>query len=337
MAAYPPVGQMPPPGLVVFALASALAAAWVWWDGRARFPSPTGGLGVWVAGTLLALPVFLPLYLLAARPPGRVTRCPACGRLTLSHRAACLHCAHPLAFDAPPDRWGLGEAVGVAVVFMVTLPVVVQALGLEATPTLGPLSAVAVIQNGLFVILALYVVRRRYRQPASAVGLSLRGWQRLVAVGVAVGVATVPVSVGAEHLAVRAIGLLVGPHRAEAMAEAEHARDVLAGILRQPLSGVELAWVLLLVCVLVPVGEEIFFRGLLYGALRPWSSVGAAVVSAVYFAAVHQQVVHFLPISLLGVVLAAVYGWTGSLVAPMTVHGINNLVAVLAILNNWNL
>ncbi len=337
MTAHLDAGQVLPFGLAAFVLVSALAAAWVWWDGQARFPRPGAELWVWAAGTLVALPVFLPLYLLGARPVGRIARCPACGRPTLSHRAACLHCAHPLAFDALPDRWGLGEAVGVAVVFMVTLPVVVQTLGLEVTSDLGQLSAVAVVQNALFVALALYVVRGRYRLRPAAIGLSLKRWPLALAAGMAVGAATIPLSVGAERLAVRALGWLVGLQRAEAMAEAEHARDVLAGILRGPLTGAELAWVVVLVCVLVPVGEEVFFRGLIYGALRSWSPAGATAVSALYFAGVHQQVVHFLPILLLGVVLAVLYERTGSLVAPVVVHGINNLVAVLAILNNWNL
>ncbi|MDR7401123.1 MAG: CPBP family glutamic-type intramembrane protease [Armatimonadota bacterium] len=336
MVAQSSLGQVIPAGLTAFALASALAAAWVWRDARARLSGPEAEVWVWAVGTLVALPVFLPLYLLAARPVGRTIHCPVCGRPTLSHRASCLHCGHPLAFDAPPGHWGLGEAVGVAVVFLVTLPVAAQALGLEVTSALPVLSAVAVAQNALFVGLALYVVRRRYRLPGSAVGLTLRAWPQTAAVGLAVGAASVSLSVGAEHLAVWAIGLLVGRERAEAMAEAEHARDVLAGILRGPLTGVELAWVVVLVCVLVPVGEELYFRGLLYGALRPHSPALATAVSAVVFAAVHQQVIHFLPILLLGVVLAVLYQRTGSLVGPMVVHGINNLVAVLAILNNWN-
>ena len=335
MTAYPPVGQAPL-GFVVFAAVSALAAVWVWRDGQGRFPPPASEAWVWAAGTLVALPVFLPLYLLAARPAGRTVRCPACGRPTLSHRAACLHCLHPLAFDAPPDRWGLGEAVGVAVVFMVTLPVAAQALGVGAA-SLGALSAMAVVQNVLFVALTLYVVRRRYRLPPEAVGLTREGWAQMAAAGMAVGAATIALSVGAERLAVWGIGLVVGPQRARAMADAEHARDVLAGILRGPLTGPELAWVVAMVCVLVPVGEEVFFRGLLYGALRWWSPAGAAAVSALYFAAVHQQVVHFLPIFLLGVILAVLYQRTGSLVGPAMVHGVNNLVAVLAILNNWPL
>src|SRR5206468_7315240 len=111
----PPL-QAFPPGLAIFIAVSAAAAAWVAQDARARFAGGPGEGWVWAIGTLVALPIFLPLYLIAARPVGSVAVCPSCGRRTIGHRAACLHCGHPITFEAFPDTWGWGEVVGIAVV-----------------------------------------------------------------------------------------------------------------------------------------------------------------------------------------------------------------------------
>jgi len=332
-----PLLQVFPLGLVIFIAVSAAAAAWVAQDARARFAGGPGEGWVWAVGTLVALPIFLPLYLIAARPVGSVTVCPSCGRGTLGHRATCLHCGHPITFEAFPDTWGLGEVVGVAVVFMVSLPVIAQAVGVEEMPTLAELSTFAVAQNMLFLALAAYVARVRYRRPLTELGLRGDRWAWRAAGGIIVGSVTIPLSAASEQLAVRLIGMVVGPQRAEAMAAAEHANDVLVRLLQTQLSTPELAWIVILVGVIVPLGEEVFFRGFVYGTLRRWGVLPGVVLSAIYFGAVHQQIVHLLPIIVLGIVLALLYERTGSLVPSIAVHGINNVVAILSILYGWNI
>jgi len=325
------------PGFAAFLIGSALAATWVHLDHRARADGPRWERVAWWLGTLLALPIFLPIYLLAARPPGHLVRCPACGRPTVAHRAACQHCGNAIAFEPAPRIWGLGEVVGIGVVFMLALPVIAAALRLDDVPSLGELSVFAVAQNGLFVGLIVYVVRARYRLPLAAVGIRAERWPLWAAAGILAGGVSIPISMQAEELAITVIGLVVGRPAAEQMARQEHASDVLTGILQGPLTAAQLAWILVLVCALVPVGEELFFRGFVYGTLRRWGVAAAVGLSALFFAAVHQQLVHFLPIFLLGVILALLYERTGSLVPAVIVHAINNLVAILAVLRHWNI
>ncbi len=327
----------PPPEVLVFLAISAAAATWVSIDYRARADGSRWERVAWWLGTLVALPIFLPIYLVAARPTGHLIHCPSCGRPTLVHRAACRHCGTPIAFEPPPQVWGLGEVIGLSLVFLFTLPVVAAAVGVEGPPTLGQLSVFAVAQNLLFIGLTIYVVRQRYRLPLDRLGLRASRWPQWVAGGAVVGAVTVPLSLAAEWVAVVLIGTFLGRPRVEAMAEQEHLSDVLTGILQDPLTTVQIVWVLALVCVLVPIGEEMFFRGLVYGTLRRWGVTAATVLSALLFAAVHQQVVHFLPIALLGVVLALLYERTGSLLPAVIVHAANNMVAVLGALYNWNI
>jgi membrane protease YdiL (CAAX protease family) len=329
--------EVSPVVLIVLTLVSAAAATWVYVDYRARAAGSRWERIAWWLGTLVALPVFLPIYLVAARPPGNLTRCPSCDRLTLAHRAVCQHCGEPIAFEPSPELWGLGEIIGLSLVFILTLPVIAAAVGISPTPTLEQLTVFAIAQNLLFVALTIYVVRTRYRLPLDRLGLRADRWPVWLPVGVVVGAASIPLSLGAERVAVAVIGAIVGTARAEAMSEQEHLTDVLTGILQRPLTTAQIVWLVLLVCALVPIGEEMFFRGFVYGSLRRWGAAAATVLSALFFGAVHQQVVHFLPIVVLGVILALLYERTGSLLPAMLVHAVNNLVAVLGALYQWNI
>ena len=329
--------EVSPVVLLLVTAVSAAAATWVYVDYRARATSRRWERVAWWLGTLLALPIFLPIYLIAARSPGRLIRCPSCGRLTLAHRAACRHCGTPIAFEPSPEIWGLGEVIGLGLVFMLALPVIAGAIGVGPVPTLGQLSAFAIAQNLLFIGLTVYVVRGRYRLPLDRLGLRADRWPLWLGGGTVIGAASIPLSMAAESAAVAFIGAFVGRGRAEAMAEQEHLTDVLTGILQRPLATTQIVWIVLLVCVLVPIGEEMFFRGFVYGTLRRWGVAAAAVLSALFFAVVHQQIVHFLPIALLGLVLAVLYERTGSLLPAMIVHAANNIVAVLGALYRWNI
>ena len=97
----------------------------------------------------------------------------------------------------------------------------------------------------------------------------------------------------------------------------------------------------LAIAVLAPVGEEWLFRGLFFRSLRDglarWlplsfaSSVGI-VVSSSLFAVVHVgegQITQWPALFIMGVLLALTYEWTGSLLAPMMVHALNNTLALL--------
>lgn len=83
-----------------------------------------------------------------------------------------------------------------------------------------------------------------------------------------------------------------------------------------------------LATVVVPVVEEIVFRGMLYTALRAQMRVWpAALVSGGIFAVVHPALPgQFLPILALGVVLAILREKTGSLAPSVVCHSINNAV-----------
>lgn len=83
--------------------------------------------------------------------------------------------------------------------------------------------------------------------------------------------------------------------------------------------------------VIASITEEILFRGFLYAILRRYAGAfGSIVASALVFAFLHEPIA-FLPIFVIGCLLAYLYERTGSLIAPIAAHASNNLYAFLFI------
>lgn len=86
-----------------------------------------------------------------------------------------------------------------------------------------------------------------------------------------------------------------------------------------------LALTVALACVVGPVTEELFFRGVLYAAIRQRTSrLVSMLASGAIFSLIHTNPIGFLPIMLLGCLLAYVYERTGSLIGPLAVHMFHN-------------
>ncbi|MBI4260050.1 MAG: CPBP family intramembrane metalloprotease [Actinobacteria bacterium] len=103
--------------------------------------------------------------------------------------------------------------------------------------------------------------------------------------------------------------------------------------LPEALSGPQWAVAGFAAIVLAPVAEELFFRGLLFGALRGrMPFLPAAAISAVVFAATHFQPDAFSYLLLASVILvvglglALIYERRGSLLAPILAHALFNAV-----------
>ena len=80
-------------------------------------------------------------------------------------------------------------------------------------------------------------------------------------------------------------------------------------------------------CV-VPVTEEIIFRGCLYQSLKKAAGVRWAVcLSAAVFALVHMEPVVLPLLFVMGLLMAVAYERTGSLLIPIALHVVNNLIA----------
>ncbi|MFA5038908.1 MAG: CPBP family intramembrane glutamic endopeptidase [Candidatus Omnitrophota bacterium] len=85
----------------------------------------------------------------------------------------------------------------------------------------------------------------------------------------------------------------------------------------------------LVIFMLGPFLEELFFRGCLYSALRGrMNFVPAMLISSFIFALLHGYFFLFFYVFLVGLSLARLYEKTQALVAPLSFHMLNNLVVL---------
>ena len=90
-------------------------------------------------------------------------------------------------------------------------------------------------------------------------------------------------------------------------------------------------WVLMLSAVAAaPIGEELFFRGMLYCTLKRYVDIRSAILlQGVIFGFAHSfGILHAIMASFLGIAFALVYEWRKTIVAPMCVHVLQNAAAV---------
>ncbi|HEY4154943.1 MAG TPA: type II CAAX endopeptidase family protein [Puia sp.] len=89
----------------------------------------------------------------------------------------------------------------------------------------------------------------------------------------------------------------------------------------------------LLVGVMAAVGEELFFRGIMQRLLiqackSPWAGI---ILTAAIFSAFHGQFMGFIPRMILGIILGALYWYSGSIIPAMAGHFIYNTGQLLLV------
>jgi membrane protease YdiL (CAAX protease family) len=90
---------------------------------------------------------------------------------------------------------------------------------------------------------------------------------------------------------------------------------------------------LLLAVVVAPMAEETIFRGYIYGVLkRSMGGVGAGVLSAALFAAMHLNLAALPALFVLALCLTLAYEATGSILVNIFMHGLFNLSMLLVML-----
>ncbi len=199
------------------------------------------------------------------------------------------------------------EAVGVLALW-VALELVLGALVPRPASPARALAWAGVLRASETVVLGLWWRARGW----TLAGLGLRG-----PAGRQGLVAGVKVSLGLA-LAVAAV---------EAAARLTTGTSALAALAGRPARGAELAALLAVGVAVGPLFEEILFRGVLYGGLRKrWGPAAATGVVTLLFALAHLGTT---PVpwtqALGGILFCAAYEVSGSLWAPLIVHGAGNL------------
>lgn len=113
-------------------------------------------------------------------------------------------------------------------------------------------------------------------------------------------------------------------------------QDLLAvfnGVQSKPL----LAAMLFIACILAPLNEELLFRGAIFRFCRQrFGRAIALLVSGALFGALHRNWASFVPLAVLGAVLALAYERTGDIRVPIVAHGLFNLNTLVILLSGLN-
>lgn len=89
-------------------------------------------------------------------------------------------------------------------------------------------------------------------------------------------------------------------------------------------------------CLIIPIAEELLYRGVVFRRLRMFcGAVPAIILSAVIFGVMHANLVQFLYAGILGVLLAFLLQSTDRMYAPILGHIAANVVAVIRQETGW--
>jgi membrane protease YdiL (CAAX protease family) len=180
-----------------------------------------------------------------------------------------------------------------------------------------PFVAVSTIVRDLSLVCLIFFFLWRNRESLHRLGLNFKHGSRDVLLGVAL---FFPIFFGAGLLeaSLRKAGF-TAPHTPE------------PGFLAVQGSGEVILAVILV--VIIALAEETIFRGYLMLRfqeinLGPW---GAAVLSAVVFSLGHgyEGSAGVITVGVLGFVLALIYLWRGSLVAPIVIHFLQDFTGIV--------
>ncbi len=110
-------------------------------------------------------------------------------------------------------------------------------------------------------------------------------------------------------------------------------QDLIA-LFTQTKSALVVAGMLVVACVLAPIYEELLFRAGLYRFVRQkLGRTSALLISGFSFGALHANWAGFLPLAVLGMLLALVYEATGSIRVAIIAHGLFNLNTIIILLS----
>jgi membrane protease YdiL (CAAX protease family) len=103
-------------------------------------------------------------------------------------------------------------------------------------------------------------------------------------------------------------------------------------------STLALVAVAVLVCVMAPIAEEIFFRGFVFTSFRRTLGLPvAAILTGAIFGAIHlggTEIEFIVPLAVFGALLCLLYVWTDSLLPCIVLHALNNALA-LGVAEDW--
>ena len=320
-------------------------ALWVYKDSKLQERS-----GLWALGTFFLPRAFFPLYFWN-QIPELIWTCPKCQRDNRAWSRKCGRCNQFYTAEETIARLhGYFNPSDPVVIFLMTLlfqevaryVAILMAEGLEALMTNAvytlPVShfwSVKLFVGNVLIWLSLFCITGRYRRTVKSIGLGYNGNITDFGLPLLLAPALAVVSVGfmqgiswfSQEIPLEGLGNL-----------AQWEQQQWSNSMPESLGDGTIILLGFVMLILMPVGEEILFRGIAYiGFAGRFGQAKGMVLSALLFAVLHGYIRSFIPlvlggvpIFLMGLTLVWLYIRTKSLIPCIITHGLVNLILILS-------
>jgi membrane protease YdiL (CAAX protease family) len=225
-------------------------------------------------------------------------------------------------------KWGLWDVAKVIILFIFFgyIFIMIESVLIRVFPLIKDDNFRMILNSSVLdalgVIFILYFTVGEYKEKLITVGLSLKNFFRNVFLGIVGYIAIVPILIGV----LAAIALFIN------MIHYVPDKQPVVELFLKEKNTSFLLYTSIFAAIVGPIIEELFFRGFMYNAFKKRVGIfWAMLITAGMFALLHAHAVGFLPILVLGMLLAYLYEKTGTLVSSITVHMIHNLSMVFLV------
>ena len=321
-------------------------ALWVYNDSRLQERSR-----FWALGTFFLPYAFFPLYFWN-RVPELIWTCPKCQRDNRAWSRKCGRCNQFYTAEETVARLhGYLNPSDAVVIFLMTFlfqevaryVAIFAGAGLEVLTTTSPSTytlpashfwVVKLVVGNVLIWLSLFCITGRYRRTVKSIGLGYSGNLTDFGLPLLLAPALAFVSVGfmqgiswfSQEIPIEGLGNL-----------AQWEQQQWSNSIPENLGDGTVILLGFVMLILMPVGEEILFRGIAYiGFAGRFGQTKGVVLSAFLFAVLHGYIRSFvplvlggIPIFLMGLTLAWLYIHTRSLIPCIITHSLVNLILIL--------
>ncbi|MFQ6040529.1 MAG: lysostaphin resistance A-like protein [Candidatus Poribacteria bacterium] len=331
-------------GKFIYPVIVITLSIWVYNDAKLNFRNGLlWSIGVLIGGFLF-FPILFPIYFWI-HPPFLFWDCPNCRRRNLTRFRECSRCHTVLAESEMEQRlrgyWGISDAISILLIAQfVSLLVILLSTDLsagqanlsskEVIDSLNPsvLWVAELISSNALIGLCLYCVTGRYRLPLTALGFTSNNLIRNIIFAILMTILLLVAEQVIINL-IMYIGKFFSTVDIEKLIQQEAQQQL--KIIPTSASDPLMILAVFVLLVLVPVSEEMLFRGIAYVAIRDrLGKTWGLLLSAILFASLHGLVFHFVPVLLLGLGLAYIYERTHSLIPCIVVHFLINVAAMIS-------
>lgn len=212
-------------------------------------------------------------------------------------------------------NWGVGEVIWVLVLRIL----VVFILGRLILPLLPAVPQQLLNILDRLILIGLTLVFALRLDSYKNLGLKWHPLGKNILYGIGGGIALFVLATGAQHVFVTLLA-------------ADISTNPLVSMAARANTPLQLAAPLFVAGVMAPIAEEIYYRGFALPAfINRLGIVIGVIVSGLFFASVHLSTIWFGEIALVGMGLALLYYWTGSLIPGIIAHSIVNSTRLILV------